>query len=632
MKASPPRLTMQAITACMVSGIGVLLLQAISSATGSATNPRFERDVYPFEVMDESGTPYAHPFLGGLNIPRPQLADIDDDRDLDLFVQEYSDAVMFFEQIGTAEQPRYIWRDDRFQDINIGEWYHFVDVDGDRDLDLLGEQRFSRIRYYRNTGGPKKPAFALATQTLVDDDGDDIFSDRQNIPKVADIDCDGRLDLFVGRLEGTITHYETVGVEDNGAPRFRHQVDRYQGIEIIGQVLGASPTGRRTPTNGRPPGTSLHGANTMALEDIDRDGDLDLFWGDFFEPGLLLIENRGSCQSPSLRSRPVPFPLNDPARTSGYNAPTFGDLDDDGDIDLLLGVLGGAFNPQSTTIANFLHFEQVDQGRFTHRTAQYLTSIDVGSESFPAFADLDGDGDLDLLLGNKIEPHDPASGRLYRFENIGSAVEPALQLRGAMEISGAYHYAPAIGDLDDDDDLDILMGTWDDELALLINEGTATAPRFVVSDPAIVKITRGRNSTPTLGDIDDDGDLDLFIGESSGQLNFYRNDGGPREPRFVLVSDKFDDIDLGRRSVPTLVDLDRDGDLDLVIGSEASHIALYRNTGTPSSPKFVSDESFNLLVQPLPTPTFADIDGDDDDDLFVGSTGGGLIFFENPGD
>ena len=422
---------------------------------------------------------------------------------------------------------------------------------------------------------------------------------------------------MLGRLEGTITRYEADGVDDTGAPKFRHVTDNFQDIEIIGQVFGNNLA-------------SLHGANTMALEDIDGDRDLDLFWGDFFEPGLLYIENTGSCTTPSLRSEPEPFPLNDPILTSGYNAPAFGDIDGDVDKDLLVGVLGGAYNSNSTTIDNFLHLEQTAPNSFEVKTRRYIYNIDLGSETFPSFADLDGDGDQDMLVGNKIQPDDNLTGKLFRFENIGTPTEPKFILRGIVpEFTGDYHFAPAFGDLDNDGDLDILMGTWRDELMLVINEGQVTEPNWTIADSAIVKLTRGRNATPTLGDIDDDGDLDLFIGESSGDINFYRNDGGSDWPEFILVDDKYGGIDAGRRSVPTLVDIDTDGDLDLVVGSEAEGLKLYRNNGTLREANFVLDETFDVPVHPFSAPIFTDVDGDGDADLFVGGIGGGLLYFEN---
>ncbi len=604
-----------------LAALGILTLLMLAATGGVATPqsslPRFERQLYSIEVQDQEGIAYDHPFLGGFNLPRPHLVDIDGDGDLDLFVQEYSNQVMFFEQVGTATEPRYLWRTDRYKDLEVGEWYHFADVDADGDFDLLGEQRFSLIRFWQNNGGFDKPEFELVTETLLDTAGEVVFSDRQNIPKVGDIDCDGRLDLMLGRLEGTITRYEADGVDDTGAPKFRHVTDNFQDIEIIGQVFG----------NNLP---SLHGANTMALEDIDGDRDLDLFWGDFFEPGLLYIENTGSCTTPSLRSEPEPFPLNDPIATSGYNAPTFGDIDGDVDNDLLVGVLGGAYNSNSTTIDNFLHLEQTAPNSFEVKTRRYIYNIDLGSETFPSFADLDGDGDQDMLVGNKIQPDDNLTGKLFRFENIGTPTEPKFILRGIVpEFTGDYHFAPAFGDLDNDGDLDILMGTWRDELMLVINEGQVTEPNWTIADSAIVKLTRGRNATPTLGDIDDDGDLDLFIGESSGDINFYRNDGGSDGPEFILVDDKYGGIDAGRRSVPTLVDIDTDGDLDLVVGSEAEGLKLYRNNGTLREANFVLDETFDVPVHPFSAPIFTDVDGDGDADLFVGGIGGGLLYFEN---
>ena len=601
--------------------LGILALLMLAATRGAATPqsslPRFERQLYSIEVQDQEGIAYDHPFLGGFNLPRPHLVDIDGDGDLDLFVQEYSNQVMFFEQVGTAAEPRYLWRTDSYKDLEVGEWYHFADVDTDGDFDLLSEQRFSLIRFWRNNGGFDEPEFELVTETLLDTAKEVVFSDRQNIPKVGDIDCDGRLDLMLGRLEGTITRYEADGVDDTGAPKFRHVTDNFQNIEIIGQVLGNNLA-------------SLHGANTMALEDIDGDRDLDLFWGDFFEPGLLYIENTGSCTTPSLRSEPEPFPLNNPILTSGYNAPAFGDIDGDFDNDLLVGVLGGAYNPNSTTIDNFLHLEQTAPNSFEVKTRRYVSNIDLGSETFPSFADLDGDGDQDMLVGNKIQPDDNLTGKLFRFENIGTSTEPKFILRGIVpEFTGAYHYAPAFGDLDSDGDLDILMGTWRDELMLVINDGQVTEPNWTIADSAIVKLTRGRNATPTLGDIDDDGDLDLFIGESSGDINFYRNDGGTDGPEFILVDDKYGGIDAGRRSVPTLVDIDTDGDFDLVVGSEAEGLKLYRNNGTPREAVFVLDETFDVAVHPFSAPIFTDVDGDGDADLFVGGIGGGLLYFEN---
>ncbi len=270
-----------------------------SSPSASIYPPHYSRVVYGIEVRDTAGVLFPHPFLGGFNVPRAQLIDIDSDGDLDLFLQEASDRLKFFENVGTPQAAHFLWRTDAYDNLQVGEWYRFVDLDGDGDYDLLSEEPFSHIRYYRNDGSATQSRFTLAVDTLKDVDGVPIFSDRQNIPNVTDIDCDELPDLFIGRLVGTVTRYESVGVDDNGVPRFRHVEDDFEDIEIIAQF------------------GSRHGANTMAFSDIDGDGDQDFFWGDFFEPGLLFIENTGSCSRPILRNEPAAFPLSAPLSTSG---------------------------------------------------------------------------------------------------------------------------------------------------------------------------------------------------------------------------------------------------------------------------------------------------------------------------
>jgi hypothetical protein len=585
----------------------------------------------PIEIRDPSGTPHQHPFLGGFNVPRPQLVDIDEDGDLDLFLQEQVGRVMLFENTGSGGAAQFRFATERYGGIDVGEWYRFADLDLDGDYDLLAEQPYSYVRYLRNEGGEESDGderFEEIADSLKDIRGEPIFSDRQNIPNVTDIDCDGNPDLFLGRLDGTITRYEWSDTDERGSPRFRFLEDRFQGIEIIGQFMG-----------------SRHGANTLFFVDLDSDGDQDLLWGDYFEPGLLFIENTGTCQRLALGSTPIPFPIGDPIRTSGYNAPAPGDLDNDGDLDLLVGVLGGAFNANTTTADNLYLLEQTSPGEFAVTSRRFMYTVDVGAESIPVVADVDADGDPELLLSNQIEPTDSKTSAIYVFDLVreGSAWMkdggPVYwQLTDTLRFHPAYHYAPALGDLDADGDLDMVLGTWRDELGWYRNESGKGAFAFEVVDPVAAKLTRGSNAAPALVDIDDDGDLDLFVGETSGALNFYRNDGSEVTPNFVFVSDEYGDIDVGRRSFPVFEDVDGDGDYDLLLGRANGGLLAYRNEGTAREPQFVEvpsetvDADFaRLLELPLPpfsTPVFFDLDNDGDRDVLSGGQGGGLMYWE----
>ncbi|HET8649822.1 MAG TPA: VCBS repeat-containing protein, partial [Gemmatimonadales bacterium] len=315
-----------------------------------------------------------------------------------------------------------------------------------------------------------------------------------------------------------------------------------------------------------------------------------------------------------------------PLRTSGYNAPAVADLDGDGDLDVMVGVLGGAYNPDQTARANLYYLEQTAPHQWTLRTTQFLSMIDVGSESSPALADLDGDGDLDMVIGNKIDAGSTTGGGLYLYRNRGNARQAEFHEAGRLPIDDGYHPAPAFGDLDGDGKPDMILGTWRDALFYYRNTSTADSIRFSLADSAIVRLTRGSYAMPALADLDGDGDLDLIVGESSGELNYYRNDGTRQAPKFVLVSDAMDSIDVGRRSAPALSDVDGDGDPDLVVGTDAGPPVLFRNEGTARAPRFVQDSTFRPWLPPLSAPALVDVDGDGAPELMAGSSSGGVYY------
>ena len=145
----------------------------------------------------------------------------------------------------------------------MGEWYRFADVDADGDLDLLAEQPFSYIKYYRNDGERGAYHFVLGADTLKDADGTPIFSDRQNIPQLGDLDCNGRVRSpdRPGRRHGRpLRGGARPGTARPPSAWWRKE---FEGIRIIGQQVG--------PPMPFTPGPSMHGANTMALADHDGD-------------------------------------------------------------------------------------------------------------------------------------------------------------------------------------------------------------------------------------------------------------------------------------------------------------------------------------------------------------------------
>ena len=227
--------------------------------------------------------------------------------------------------------------------------------------------------------------------------------------------------------------------------------------------------------------------------------------------------------------------------------------------------------------------------------ANPFSTVEAPSDNYtpavkPALTDLDNDGDPDLVVGND-------TGQLYYFENTGTSSDPDFTERSGTQnpldgISVWSYSAPTFSDLDGDSDHDLIIANGNGELAYFENTGTPDTPAFTQHTGAanpFDSVTMGIRSTLALADLDGDGDLDLAVGTNDGGVSYYENTGMATNPEYVLrtgAASPFNSIDAGPYNAPAFVDVDADKDFDLVVGNNRGDILYFENAGTPTEPAF----------------------------------------------
>lgn len=417
-----------------------------------------------------------------------------------------------------------------------------ADLDGDGDLDLASaDAGDDRVAWYANDGDG-----VFTTQP----DVADLDGARPSEVASADLDGDGDIDLVSANTDGTVTWFA-----NGGSGTFTAQPVLDVGFSSPFSVV---------------PG------------DLDNDGDLDLVVGGQGEHPLTWFAGDGAG---GFTAQPALIPEGHVVWIT-----TVADLDDDGDGDVVWA------DAQDGTLE--WHRNDLPPRGGTAWTAEPVGTGGLASATTLAAADLDRDGDLDLVAG------DYPADTVAWFANDGAGTY-VRQADIATDVSGVAEVDTA--DLDGDGDVDVVaMGGVGNVLTWYANDGTGS---FTPQPDVFTAGGAGHLRALAIGDIDDDGDVDLVLANvSTDTVTWFANDGAGG----FTAQPSPDAVDVTSLA---LGDLDGDGDLDIATASGFDRtLAWLANDGSGT---FIASPVIATGDDGADRVATADLDDDGDVDLIA---------------
>lgn len=551
------------------------ILAFLLSASSGMAQSVFPRLTFP---VLSNGNPLPNPFTGGLNNPQPSKVDLNNDGIEDLFVfDRYGNIPLTFLHSGQPGDLSYTFAPEYAVNFpTLVNWVLLRDYNGDGIQDIFAH--FSTpiqgitvyTGYYDANNKIAFELFPFWEETydviyyeLTNGSTTQVYVSPVDYPVVDDVDGDGDLDILTFSVGGGYVEYfqnrsvqEGFGQDslifkkaDNCWGKF------YEGSFSEEIVLSSNSNQCATGFTGDPGLDVRHPGSSLVTFDADNDGDLEIVLGDVNFAKVNYLKNGGTPQNAFMTEQDSAFPDYDvPVDISIFPVPFVLDLDNDGKDDFIAAPnqLGGTPNYEVCWFYRNVNTQAMPVFELVQKNALVDQMLDFGSGTHPAFFDYNADGLMDLLVGTD----------------------------GYFDLS--------------------INSNRDPRLVMLLNTGTPTAPAFELTDPDFLGLSQYGDQTwnfaPAAGDLDNDGDTDLLIGEQDGRLFFVENAAGAGNPvQFGPVQFNWKSIDVGLNSHPAIADLDRDGLPDLVVGERNGNFNYFRNTGAPGAPEFSADPTNTLF-------------------------------------
>ena len=519
-----------------------------------------------------------HAFMGGIDLPQFSRVDLnlDGTEDLVIFDRQGSRWLTFL-----ALNNHWIAAPNYADSLpEVEHWALFRDYNGDGRKDLFAFVLGGIGVWENNSIDSIQFDWALSSSYLTSNVGTsspNLYNFSSDIPAIDDIDDDGDLDILTFGQRSTIEWHE--GLTPNGLDFAMNTTcwGRFEENLASNKLSLDACQGIQKMEFNRKAAGGAHAGSTILTLNLNGDTLTDALLGDVSFTNLVAAYNGGRTDSAFIGFQDTLYPTSKPTNIEYFPAAFYEDVDFDGIEDLIVGPnLNGSINQGNSWV--YKNSGVSDQPVFATLDSSFLSDgmIDLGTTARPALVDLDFDGDYDLVVGGKGTYLAPGTYKssLFRFNNTGTNTQPSFELVDTdLALTGFNNLgedlSPTFGDLDGDYDPDLLIGAVNGQIYFYENTGTIINPSFTYRG-SLQNIDVGNHSTPSLGDLDGDGDLDLIIGNEAGTVAYYEHTGNFPD-FFTLVDDQWVGIDMSTNfspsgySVPAIL---YGNDTTLIVGSE----------------------------------------------------------------